>query len=128
MTTPDNAHDTGWYDFTARPGSDTDPSGVPYGNAVFAGHVDWASVGKAVFWDLKDLNPGDIIEVEMADGEVYTYSVNSKLQYDVATAPIDQIVGPSPQQMVTLITCSGTFSSASHQYDKRLVVRALRVA
>ena len=128
MTTPDNAYDTAWYDFTARPGSDTDGGGVPYGNAVFAGHVDWHDVGKAVFWNLKDLNEGDTIEVQMEDGSVYRYAVNSKIQYDASTAPVDAIVGPTPEQMITLITCSGTFSNATHQYDKRLVIRALRVS
>jgi sortase (surface protein transpeptidase) len=28
---------------------------------------------------------------------------------------------------LTLITCSGVFNSATHQYDKRLVVRAERI-
>jgi sortase (surface protein transpeptidase) len=41
---------------------------------------------------------------------------------------VDQIVGATPEEVITLITCSGTFSSATHQYDKRLVVRAERVA
>jgi LPXTG-site transpeptidase (sortase) family protein len=120
MLTPDTAYDTAWYDFSARPGSD--------GNAVFAGHVDYIHVGPAVFWNLKDLNKGDTIEVQMEDGTVYTYAVETKIQYDSATAPVDAIVGPTPDQQVTLITCSGTFSSASHQYDKRLVVTALRVS
>jgi LPXTG-site transpeptidase (sortase) family protein len=120
MLTPDNAYDTAWYDFSARPGSD--------GNAVFSGHVDYVRVGPAVFWNLKDLEQGDLIEVEMEDGAVYTYAVNTKIQYDAATAPVDAIVGPSPEQQVTLITCSGTFSNATHQYDKRLVVTALRVS
>ena len=35
--------------------------------------------------------------------------------------------GPTPKESVTLITCGGTFSSATHQYDKRLVVRAERI-
>jgi LPXTG-site transpeptidase (sortase) family protein len=119
MLTPDNAYDTAWYEFTSRPGSD--------GNAVFSGHVDWRTVGKAVFWDLKDLEPGDLIEVQMEDGSVYTYAVNTKISYDAATAPVDAIVGQTAEQTITLITCTGTFSSASHQYDKRLVVTALRV-
>jgi sortase (surface protein transpeptidase) len=80
-----------------------------------------------VFWDLKDLNEGDVIEVEMEDGARYTYAVNTKIQYDAATAPVDAIVGYTPEQTITLITCSGTFSSASHQYDKRLVVTATRL-
>ncbi len=120
MLTPDNDRDTAWYEFTSRPGSD--------GNAVFSGHVDWHTVGPAVFWDLKKLEEGDIIEVQMEDGAVYRYAVNTKIAYDAATAPVDAIVGPTAEQQVTLITCTGTFSSASHQYDKRLVVTALRVS
>lgn len=119
MQTPDNAFDTAWYDFTGRPGFD--------GNAVFSGHVDYVNVGKAVFWSLKDLKQGDRIEVQLADGTVYTYLVNSLRQYDAATAPVDEIVGATAEQSVTLITCSGTFNKTTRQYDKRLVVRAERV-
>jgi LPXTG-site transpeptidase (sortase) family protein len=119
MESPDNAYDTVWYDFSARPGTS--------GNAVFAGHVDYIRVGKAVFWNLKDLNEGDLVQVRLADGTVYKYTVVSKRQYDSSSASVDDIVGPTPKQSVTLITCSGTFNSATHQYDKRLVVRAERV-
>jgi LPXTG-site transpeptidase (sortase) family protein len=118
MQTPDNGTDVAWYDFTARPGFD--------GNAVFSGHVDYVSIGPAVFWNLKDLEQGDVIEVELADGTRYSYEVTSKNVYDANTAPVDQIVGATSEQVVTLITCNGTFSSATHQYDKRLVIRAER--
>lgn len=120
MESPDNAWDTAWYDFTARPGFD--------GNAVFAGHVDYVKVGKAVFWYLKDLEPGDAVQIRLQDGTVYNYAVVSKNQYDAATAPVNDIVGSTPKQTVTLITCSGTFNYTTRQYDKRLVVRAERVA
>ena len=60
------------------------------------------------------------------DGARYTYAVNTKIAYDASTAPVDAIVGPTSEQTVTLITCTGTFSSSSHQYDKRLVVTAVR--
>jgi LPXTG-site transpeptidase (sortase) family protein len=119
MESPDNAYDTVWYDFSGHPGSD--------GNAVFSGHVDYIRVGKAVFWNLKDLEPGDIIEVRLTDGNVYKYAVNFKQQYDAATAPVEEIVGKTDKQTVTLITCSGTFNSGTSQYDKRLVVRAERI-
>jgi LPXTG-site transpeptidase (sortase) family protein len=119
MQTPDNAYDTAWYDFTARPGFG--------GNSVFSGHVDYIHVGEAVFWNLKDLNPGDLIQVRLADGTLYKYGVSSKLLYDSETAPVDEIVGRTPKETVTLITCGGTFNSATHQYDKRLVVRAERI-
>jgi LPXTG-site transpeptidase (sortase) family protein len=120
MQSPDNAFDTAWYDFSAKPGYG--------GNAVFSGHVDYINVGKAVFWDLKDLNPGDEIHIRLEDGTVYRYAVNFKQQYDAATAPVEEIVGATPRVTVTLITCSGTFSNASHQYDKRLIVRAERIS
>jgi sortase (surface protein transpeptidase) len=37
-------------------------------------------------------------------------------------------VGPTSKETVTLITCGGTFDSASHQYDKCLVVRGELIA
>jgi LPXTG-site transpeptidase (sortase) family protein len=120
MQSPDNAYDTAWYDFSARPGFG--------GNAVFSGHVDYINVGKAVFWPLKDLVENDIIEVRLEDGTVYRYAVKSKIQYAAATAPVDEIVGPTANETITLITCSGTFNSSTRQYDQRLVVRAERVA
>ncbi len=120
MQSPDNAFDTAWYDFSAKPGFG--------GNSVFSGHVDYIRVGKAVFWNLKDLKPGDQIQIRLEDGTVYTYAVSSLNAYDAATAPVDQIVGPTPTDTVTLITCNGTFDSSSHQYDKRLVIRADRIA
>ena len=119
MIAPDKAYDVAWYDFSAHPGFG--------GNAVFAAHVDYVNVGPAVFWNLKDLEPGDIIDIRLNDGTVYRYAVNFKQQYDSATAPVNEIVGATPKESVTLITCSGTFNSATHQYDKRLVVRAERI-
>ena len=120
MQAPDNAYDVAWYDFSAHPGFGS--------NAVFAGHVDYIRVGPAVFWNLKDLEAGDIIRVQLADGTEYKYAVNLKQQFDAATAPVNDIVGPTVKETVTLITCGGTFDSSTHQYDKRLVVRAERIA
>jgi LPXTG-site transpeptidase (sortase) family protein len=120
MQAPDNAYDVAWYDFSAHPGFGS--------NAVFAAHVDYIHVGEAVFWNLKDLQPGDLVRVQLADGTEYKYAVSFKQQFDAATAPVNDIVGPTPKETVTLITCGGTFDSASHQYDKRLVVRAERIA
>lgn len=119
MEAPNNAYDVAWYDFSARPGFG--------GNAVFAAHVDYYNVGPAVFWGLKDLEQGDIIEIHLADGTVIPYGVTVKQQYDAATAPVQEIVGPTSAETVTLITCSGTFNGATSQYDQRLVVRAERI-
>ena len=120
MQAPDNAYDTAWYDFSAKPGFD--------GNAVFAGHVDYVHVGPAVFWNIKDLKEGDLVEVRLHDGTVYTLRRHRENAVRLVRRRLSNtIVGPTPNQTVTLITCSGTFNSATHQYDKRLVVRAERL-
>ena len=116
MVAPDTAYDVAWYDFTSRPGEGS--------NAVFSGHVDYVNVGPAVFWRLKDLQPGDAIQIRFADGVSAEYAVSAVNTFEAATAPVDQIVGPTPNDSLTLITCAGTFNSQTRQYDQRLVVRA----
>ena len=118
MQSPGNAYDVAWYDFSARPGTGS--------NVVFSGHVDYHDVGAAVFWNLRDLQPGDVVEIELADGTSYKYGVSALNCMPVADAPISEIVGPTQSEVVTLITCCGTFNSSTRQYDRRLVVRADR--
>ena len=109
-----------WYDFSAQPGYT--------GNVVLAGHVDYHNYGPAVFWDLRKLTVGDRLQVALQDGSSYTYQVASLAYYDAATAPVGEIVGNTPTETLTLITCGGTFNRRAGDYDKRLVVRAIRVA
>ena len=117
MQTPDGPADVAWYDFSAKPG---------YGsNAVFSGHVDYINYGPAVFWNLKDLEMGDAIEVRLVDGTVYKYRVVARDQVYAATANIGEIVGSTPQDVITLITCGGSWNGS--QYDQRVIVRAERV-
>ena len=117
METPDGAWDVAWYDFSARPGFGS--------NAVFSGHVDYINIGPAVFWNLKDLEQGDGVEVLLVDGTVYRYAVVSREQVYAATADVGEIVGATPREIITLITCGGTFDGS--QYDQRVIVRAERV-
>ena len=119
MDVPDGPEDVAWYNFTARPGTG--------GNAVLSGHLDYRNYGAAVFWRLKELGEGDIVEVRLADGSVLRYQVSLKLSYDARMAPVSEIVGPTSREVVTLITCGGTFDSGSRNYSDRLVVRAERI-
>ncbi len=126
MEAPDGPWDIGWYDFSSRPGFG--------GNTVFSGHVDWYNVGSgggpggAVFWDLRNLEEGDLIEVRLQDGTVYQYQMTSRQQVDPATADIASIVGPTEREVITLITCGGSFNGETRHYDQRVVVRAERIA
>ena len=109
MDVPDGPEDVAWYNFTARPGIG--------GNAVISGHLDYRNYGEAVFWRLKELREGDIVEVRLVDGSVLRYRVSLKLSYDARMAPVPEIVGPTGMEVVTLITCGGTFDSGSRSYS-----------
>ncbi len=91
------------------------------GNAVIAGHVDWVDHA-AVFYFLKNLSPGDLVNVAMDDGSVLTFAVDEVDQYDDGDTPMDQIFGDSDQPHLNLITCGGVFDHSTHNYDHRLVV------
>jgi LPXTG-site transpeptidase (sortase) family protein len=120
MQIPKGPKEVAWYTFSARPGYK--------GNVVMAGHVDYVNYGPAVFWSLRQLKEGEEIVVTLADGSTFNYRIVSVTAYDEATAPVQEIVGPTTNESITLITCTGTFSRASHDYDKRLVVRGERVS
>ena len=116
MDAPRTPMEVAWYGFSAKPGSS--------GNAVFAGHVDFAGYGPAVFYRLRELKDGDPVIVQMEDKATFTYRVSTSTLYDAATAPVQEIVGPTSTQSITLITCEGVFDRSLLEYDKRRVVRA----
>ena len=116
LDVPDGPDLVAWYDFTGKPGLG--------GNAVFSGHVDWASYGPAVFWDLDTLEPGDAIEIGLLDGTVLIYAVTANHQYAVEDLDMRAILAPTAQESLTLITCGGVFSGGS--YSDRVVVRAVK--
>jgi LPXTG-site transpeptidase (sortase) family protein len=119
METPDRPDVVAWYDFSPLPGEP--------GNAVFAGHVDFHGWGPAVFWDLSRLRPGDEVAVLLEDGRRLAYRVAESRTYEFGSAPIDSIVGQTADEVVTLLTCSGTFDPRTRTYYRVLVVKAARI-
>jgi LPXTG-site transpeptidase (sortase) family protein len=117
MEAPDRPFDVAWYPFTAKPGSG--------GNAVFAGHKDFAGVGPAVFWRLAELSAGDTIQVVGADQKQLTYRVTATSDYTLSTIPMASVLSQAGGDQLTLITCAGSYSRSAG-YDHRLVVRAQR--
>jgi LPXTG-site transpeptidase (sortase) family protein len=116
MQNPNGPEDVAWYDFTARPGQG--------GNAVFSGHLDYHDYGPAVFARLREMTTGDLVEVRLEDGAVYRYVVTISVLYPAGSAPSQEIVGPTGREMVTLVTCGGTWQGRPQGYSHRLVVRA----
>lgn len=119
MQVPDGPEAVAWYDFTARPGEE--------GNIVLSGHLDFRGYGPAVFARLRDLTLGDLVEVRLEDGSTYQYVVTESVAYEAEGAPVQDIVGPTSRETLTLITCDGTFNGDSLTYSHRLVVRAERL-
>jgi len=78
MQVLDDPFQVAWYDFTAKPGTP--------GNTVFAGHVDHIRVGRAVFWNLRNVGIGDIMEYHSIDGQVFRYRV-TRITTQKATDP-----------------------------------------
>lgn len=120
---PYTATDVAWYDFSARPGTG--------GNAVFAGHVTWN--GRAVFYDLDQLQAGDQITLAGQDGTQLTYTVSDVWQVDPEDPDSLKVMWPTESDVITLITCSGKFIDTDDpvlggDYTHRLVVRGNLIA
>ncbi|HVX29158.1 MAG TPA: class F sortase, partial [Nitrolancea sp.] len=113
MEAPAGWWDVRWYKLGYQPGQQ--------GNAVIAGHLD-SYTGPAVFWNLKDLQPGDIITVVGTQDERLRFRVSGLRTFDDASAPIAAIFGPSDGRHLNLITCDGVWDSSTGAYTKRLVV------
>jgi hypothetical protein len=105
-----------WYKETGR-------LGVPDENVVMAAHVDYWDVGPAVFYNIRVLAEGDEVDVTGDDGNVYRYAVEWQKLFDADNAPIQDIVGPTDESALTLITCGGQFDYANGHYISRTVVR-----
>lgn len=120
MQNPTGPWIVSWYQESARLGE--------IGNILMAGHLDYWDVGPAIFYNVGLLVEGDQINITGEDGNVYTYAVDWVRNYDAYNAPIEEIVGPTDGESLTLITCGGPFDYENGVYLQRTVVRAHRVA
>lgn len=106
--------DTGWYDLGPRPGEQ--------GSAVIDGHLDRPGGYPAVFWRLRDLHPGDDVQVLNSNGKRLHFQVTRIALYAPQTAPIQDIFGNKGGTYLNLITCAGDWIPSEHQTTFRLVV------
>ena len=108
----------GWFSGGGRPGS--------RGPTVLLGHVD-STAGPAVFYALRDLVPGDVVEVTVADGTVARYTVTGTEQVPKDQFPTAAVFGATPEDVLRLVTCTGDFDRGARSYLDNLVVTAERV-
>jgi sortase (surface protein transpeptidase) len=115
LEVPSDFGDTGWYTGGPAPGET--------GPAVIAGHID-SRRGPAVFYRLQELRPGDAVQVERADGSSVRFAVDGVAQYPKRAFPTEAVFGPSPDPILRLITCGGSFDRSQRSYRDNVVVTA----
>ncbi len=107
---------TSWYDRGPTPGQP--------GTSVILGHVDAANVGPAIFYNLGELRPGDLIYVTLADRQTAVFRVYSAALYLKADFPARTVYSYTSWPTLRLITCGGEFDRATGHYLGNTVVFA----
>lgn len=120
LGTPSNVFDTAWYAASAKPGQP--------GATLIDGHVSsWTTHG--VFYGLKDLVPGDGIQIVRGDGAVINYQVVKTQVYGANNVDMQAAVTPiTPGKSgLNLITCTGDVIKGTSQFNERIIVFAQQV-
>jgi len=118
MQVPSSTTVAGWFTGSPRPGS--------VGSSIIVGHVDSKKV-PGVFYRLPELKRGDDIYVKRADGTTAEFRVTANQTYLKDHFPTETVYGPTPDAELRLITCGGTFDSATGHYLSNIIVYATQV-
>lgn len=110
---------TGWYKYSPTPGQ--------IGPAIIVGHVDTYK-GISVFWRLRDVKQGDIINVTRADGKTAKFRVMALKQFNQSNFPTDEVYGNIKYPGLRLITCGGAFNKQTASYTQNTVVYAFMIS
>jgi LPXTG-site transpeptidase (sortase) family protein len=113
------ASEVGWYRFGSTAGEE--------GSTVLAAHVDFNG-RRGVFFDLRDIEEGAVVEVELEDGSVRRYEVVDNVDYLKEDLPLDDVFRREGDEVLTLITCGGAFDSVERAYEDNVVVRAVPIS
>ncbi|MFI9816966.1 class F sortase [Saccharothrix variisporea] len=105
----------GWYVHARAPGEP--------GPAIILGHVDGNSQ-PGIFHRLKELVPGDGIDVARADGSTVRFAVVRVDQVSKERFPTDAVYGDTPDPVLRLITCGGVFDRSARSYQDNVIVYA----
>jgi sortase (surface protein transpeptidase) len=110
---PSSVHTVGWYRLGPTPGQ--------VGSAVILGHVD-SYLGPGIFFNIKTLPIGALIEVRLANRTTALFRVTSVVQYAKSNFPDALVYGSSGGRDLNLVTCGGTFNHETRSYESNIVV------
>jgi sortase (surface protein transpeptidase) len=109
---PTDYQQAGWFRLGPTPGQ--------LGSAVILGHVD-SYRGPAVFFRLRELRPGDRVEVTLADGAVARFAVRAVETYLKTGFPARRVYGSHGDAALHLVTCGGEFDRGARSYLSNVV-------
>jgi sortase (surface protein transpeptidase) len=112
---PQDPSSAGWWAGGVRPGQ--------VGPAVILGHLD-TKHGAAVFHQVPELEPGDEILVDRADGTTVRFLVTSLDSFPKADFPSELVYYPTVEAELRLVTCIPPFDHSTGHYRDNLVVFA----
>lgn len=112
----DRFDEAAWYDGSVTPGE----AGV----SVIEGHVTSARAVPSIFFNLGDLQPGDLVEVDREDGTTATFEVYALDTFPKDGFPTGRVFGNSATPELRLITCGGVFDEAANAHVDNIVVFA----
>ncbi|MEV6768607.1 class F sortase [Nocardia sp. NPDC051030] len=110
---PADYRTAGWYQQGPAPGEQ--------GSAVILGHVD-SYQGEGVFFSLKKVKPGDLIDVTRADHKIAHFKVTDVRMYLKSEFPDQLVFGPRGGATLQVVTCGGDFDQADKNYLSNVVV------
>jgi len=108
----------GWFQRGPPPGA--------AGSSVILGHVDSTS-GPAVFYRLRELQPGERIAVRLDDASTVYFRVHSVTTYANEDFPAQKVYGRQGRSVLNLVTCGGSYDAANGGYQSNVVVNARRI-
>ena len=103
----------GWYKLGPLPGAN--------GPAVIVAHLD-TKKGPAVFYGLRELQPGDEIVVYGREGDMARFVVDTTEQQLKTELPVERIWNDTWEPVIRLITCAGDFDRSAGHYLSNMIV------
>ncbi len=121
VDTPKSIYDTSWYNGSAKI---TDEKGAMF---VVGHYVGPNEAG--IFYNLEDLKNGNIIEIEQGDGTPSFFRVVEVTDYSLDNVDmVKSLTSADPDKLgLNLMTCGGGWDVGIQKYDRRTLVRTVKI-